>query len=193
MTIAVGIIAEDRSDVDVVDVIIRKSTNATYTTKSFVGNGCGRIRNKCREWAENLRERGCKLLILVHDLDAGSLRKLQEALVKALGDSPTKPFVIVIPIREIEAWLLADHNAIRTALNIRESIKKIPNPEGFPRPKEYLRDLIYRVSKKEITYLNTVHNVKIAAASQLSNFRRCESFRPLQDFIVRNLPPTKKR
>jgi hypothetical protein len=193
MRVSVGIIAEDKSDVDVIDVIISKSTNAAYTPKSFVGNGCGRIRNKCREWAENLRERGCALLILVHDLDAGSLRELQRVLANALGNSPLKPAVIVIPVREIEAWLLADHNAIRAALNIHETIKKIPNPEGLAKPKEYLRDLIYRASKKRTTYLNTVHNAKIARASQMSCFRRCESFRPLQDFIVKYLPSTKRR
>jgi hypothetical protein len=191
MSVTVGIIAEDESDVEVIDVIISKSTAARYSTKSFVGHGCGKIRNKCHEWAENLRERGCRLLILVHDLDAGSLRELRRALANALGDSPLKPCVIIIPVREIEAWLLADPNAIRTALNIRDPIKRIRNPEGLPRPKEYLRDLIYRTSKKKITYLNTIHNAKIARAGQIANFRNCESFKPLQDFIVKNLPPNK--
>jgi hypothetical protein len=188
MTVAVGIIAEDNSDVNVVDATISKSTKTRYTTKSFVGgNGCGRLRNKCRQWAENLRERGCTLLILVQDLDTSSLNKLRTALEKALAEAPIKPFVIVIPVREIEAWLLADQNAIRSALNIRDTIKQIKNPEALQRPKEYLRDLIYRVSKKRITYLNTIHNVKIARQCHMTSLRRCESFKLLQDFIVEHL------
>jgi hypothetical protein len=193
MTITVGIIAEDKSDVEVIDAVISKSTGAAYATKSFVGNGCGRIRNKCREWAENLRKRGCTLLILVHDLDAGSLRNVRQALVDALGVAPLKPAVIIIPVREIEAWLLSDHDAIRAAMNIRGPVKRVANPEGLSRPKEYLRDLIYRASKKKITYLNTIHNIKIARVSKMSNFRRCESFRPLQDFIVENMPSGRRR
>ena len=193
MNIPVGIIAEDKSDVDVIDVIIGKSTTARYSTKSFVGNGCGRIRNKCREWAQNLCERGCRLLILVHDLDTNSERELRRALEQALGHSPTQQSIIVIPVREIEAWLLSDHNAIRAALNLRRAVKKIPNPESIARPKEYLRDLVYRISEKKTTYLNTIHNAKIARASEVSNFRRCESFQPLEDFILKYLSGASRR
>jgi hypothetical protein len=186
MTVIVGIIAEDKSDVDVIDVIISKCTKVKYSTKSFVGNGCGRLRNKCRQWADNLRERGCSLLVFAHDLDANSHAQLRAILQAALGESPLRPFIIVIPVREIEAWLLADQKAICSAMNIRGTIKRIKNPEALLRPKESLRDIIYRASKKKITYLNTIHNEKIARQCELPNLRRCESFKPLQKFIEQN-------
>lgn len=73
----IGIIAEDTSDVMVVTEIIQKVCATNYRVNHFVGDGCGRIVGKCRAWAEQLRQRGCKYLILVHDLDTNSVKDLR--------------------------------------------------------------------------------------------------------------------
>jgi Domain of unknown function (DUF4276) len=187
MTNMVGIIAEDESDVDVISILMRKMARKPFGLKRQIGRGSGRIRGKCRAWANTLKHRGCNLLIIVHDLDARELRQLYRDLCEALGASPIADHAIIIPVRELEAWLLADHTAIQRAFRFRAPLGQIANPQGIQRPKEFLRDLIYQRSERRIIYLNTVHNVKIAEQCTPANLRRCESFQPLADFVARTL------
>lgn len=183
----VGIIAEDDSDVDVIRSIIRKIARRSFGIDKFVGHGCGKVRSKCRAWSQNLHQRGCTLLIVVHDLDTANLRTLRQSLAVELTQSPIKRNIIVIPVREIEAWLLADQDAIRKALNLSMPIGKVSNPEAIARPKERLGELIYIRSGHKTRYVNSIHNVKIADASALTNLRRCASFIPLEDFLIAHL------
>jgi hypothetical protein len=120
---------------------------------------------------------------VIHDLDCNQLLQLQGDIRGALHPSPIADHIIVIPVREIEAWLLADHNAVGKALNLSKSIGKIPNPEAILRPKERLRDLVYFKSDKRKHYVNTIDNKKIASHTNLRNLRRCKSFVPLEAFL----------
>jgi hypothetical protein len=187
MTNIVGIIAEDESDVNVINVLIRKMARKPFGLKRQIGKGSGRVRGKCRAWANTLKRRGCNLLIIVHDLDMRDLGQLYRALCEALGASPISDHAIIIPVRELEAWLLADHTAIQRAFRFRTPLGQIANPQAIQRPKEFLRDLIYQRSERRIIYLNSVHNVKIAEQCTTANLGRCESFRPLADFVARTL------
>jgi hypothetical protein len=187
MRIHIGIIAEDKSDVEVIDAIIAKISKVPYAIHRFVGSGCAKIRAKCGAWAQNLRDRGCKLLIVVHDSDNSDPNKLKNEIKAALGSSAVGSYLIVIPVREIEAWLLADHGAISRALKLSYPLNKISNPESVLRPKEKLRDLIYTKSRPQIKYVNAVHNKKIAMECTLQNLGRCESFLALKTFLGDNL------
>ncbi len=183
MTTHIGIIAEEMSDVDVLDELISKIAKKRYSIHQFVGHGCGKIIGKCHAWSANLRAQGCKLLILLHDLDQRNIAQLREALGTALSPSAIPTHVIVIPVRELEAWLLADHEAIAKALKLKHRLNRVGMPELVNRPKEYLGDLVFRRSGKEIYYVNSVHNVQIAKAANVANLRRCLSFVPLERFI----------
>jgi hypothetical protein len=184
MSKLIGVIAEDKSDVEVLEEIASKvASRRTFAIKKFVGYGCGRIANKCQAWARNLQLQHCSSLILIHDLDQRTLPQLQQEIQAALNTSPIATHIIVIPVREVEAWLLADHAAIVDALNLRNKIGKISNPEAILRPKERLRDLIWLKSGKRKHYVNTVHNRKIAACAKIQNLRRCNSFVPLETFL----------
>lgn len=187
MTKLLGVIAEDTSDVDVLNIIVRKIARKPYSIRRFVGHGCGRIRKQCRGWAQTLKDRGCQLLVIVHDLDANNLQQLERTLREALGASPIAEHIIVIPVRELEAWLLADHKAIERTFRFKSPLGQVANPEGIQRPKERLRDLIYQKSGKRIIYVNTIHNARIAANCAITNLRRCNSFQPLERFVVRTL------
>ena len=156
MTIHVGVIAEDNSDIEVIRVLISKIARKTFSIKPFAGHGCGRVRNKCNGWAEILRQRGCSVLILVHDLDMHRLAELENGLREALGQSPIQKHAIIIPVRELEAWLLADHEAIQRTFRFRRRLRQIANPESIQRPKERLRDIIEQRSDHNIIYVNTV-------------------------------------
>lgn len=182
MATHVGVIAEDNSDVDVLRELLAKLTKRKLFLHKFVGHGCGKIAGKCRAWARNLDAQGCQVLIILHDLDLRNLAQLRQTLIEALTPSPIQSHVIVIPVQELEAWLLADHGAIQNALGIKQPIKQVTGMEYLQRPKEFLGDLIFRKSNKTVYYVNTVHNVRIARAASLVNLRRCPSFRPLEEF-----------
>lgn len=177
-----GIIAEDESDVGVVTEIARKIATRNFSVRRFVGHGCGKIRGKCRAWTIALRGKGCDALILLHDLDQAAQAELHRDLEAALQPSAIAHYVIVIPVRELEAWLLADPEAIQRAVNAKKAVKPVANPQAILRPKEYLRDLVERITGRPI-YINTVHNLRIAERVRIANLRRCSSFIPLEQFI----------
>jgi hypothetical protein len=113
---------------------------------------------------------------------------LLDALRKALKPCPISLHLIVIQVHEIEAWLLADQDAIRRACGLPKRVSKVANPEAILRPKEYLRDVIRKNSNKKMTYVNTLHNLKIAKECSVKSLRRCASFIPLEKFIRQHLP-----
>jgi hypothetical protein len=87
---------------------------------------------------------GCTLFV-IHTDGAGDPRKARENNVvpgrealRAKGD--TRPVVACVPVHEVEAWLLTDPEAFRTALG---STPTLPHePEREPDPKATLKRLL---------------------------------------------------
>lgn len=188
MSNTVGVIAEDGSDVEVIRVLIHKIVpTRKFGIKSFVGEGHGRIRGKCFQWAGVLKSRGCSTLILVHDLDEADLAELRRQLDQALRQCAIAKRVVVVPIREIEAWLLSDAAAIQRAMHLETPVPSLATPEDVLDPKKKLGEIVRIRSGRTRIYLNTVHNAKIAAEVDLANLRRCSSFVPLETFVTANI------
>jgi hypothetical protein len=123
---------------------------------------------------------------VLHDLDTRVESELRHRIANQLLPSPIGKYVIVIPVRELEAWILSDMSAVRRALRIRKEMKVVPNPEAVNNPKERLGDLIYSRSEKRVTYINTIHNPKIAALLSVNVVKtRCNSFAPFVAFFSR--------
>ena len=186
MTSTIGLIAEDKSDINVaIEIFDKIIPKKSYTTKNFVGRGCGKLRRKCSSWADNLRERGCQHIIVFHDLDENDIITLKQSIERSLSIDAHPCSLVVIPVKELEAWLLSDVDAIKRVFNLSKTPKRIGNCELIDRPKEYLRDLVWKAGKKR--YLNTVHNVKIANRVLLSNYRRCRSYIPLESYLKNHI------
>jgi hypothetical protein len=182
----IGVIAEDYSDVAVLKELIKKiSLRRPFKVNRFVGNGCGKIKGKCHQWAHTLNRQGCESLILLQDLDTSIVGRLTQELEDALRPCPISNYIVVIPVREIESWLLCDPYAIKQALNLQFLPKEVSNPEAILNPKTKMRDIVRVASKKTIWYLNTAHNHRIAAEARLEKLRKCQSFRPLEQFLIR--------
>ncbi len=185
----IGLIAEDDSDVDAAIVLIKRITgNNRVGMKKFVGKGCGRIKRKCRRWTKDLKQKGCQYLILLHDLDNNNLEQLRSSIEDAISPSPIQPYLICVPIEEMEAWWLADTSAIKKALNLKKFKKIKGDPEQLKSPKEMICDLVRQFSNKEKKYLNTVHNKSIAEHLNLTEAKKkCASFNEFFVFVSENI------
>ena len=173
----IGIIAEDDSDVAVLrEVTLTLLKTRAIGFKKFVGGGCGKLRRKCGAWASNLVQRECPWLVVVHDLDIHDESELRTQLEASIAPAGSSASVVLIPKREIEAWLLYDGKAIAAAFRERQPPQLPGNPEALIDPKKYLRDLIRRKYRKE--YIYTIYNAHIAKHINTSTLRRSRSFAP---------------
>ena len=89
----------------------------------------------------------------------------------------------MIPIEEIEAWLMCDANAVKRVFGLKKKPNLPNNPESIVSPKEKLESLVWRHSGKTRRYINTVHNVAIAKHSNIASLRKCAAFHPFENFI----------
>jgi hypothetical protein len=179
-----GVIAEDESDVEVVGVLARKISQARFAIRKAIGHGSGQIQKKALDWARVLYSKGCTHLMLVQDSDQNDAKDLRGRLTQALAGAPIARRVVVIPVREIEAWLLADHEAVNKALKLRPPLKKQANPQGILHPKEHLGALIEQRTARHIHYTNTIHNVRIAEHARIDCLlSRCASFKGFEAFV----------
>lgn len=182
MSKKIGVIAEDNSDIEVIREILEKYLNKNYfTLKKQVGKGCGKLKSKCAAWAQLLTKQGCNHILLFHDLDGNSEADLRKSLEEKLKIPNVSNPIVVIPIEEMEAWLLSDLEAVKTVFNLNSKPKNIPQCETIESPKEYLRDIVWKLGKKK--YLNTVHNKKIANLTRLDCLQRCNSFKILDEYL----------
>jgi hypothetical protein len=165
----IGIIAEDDTDVKCLKILIKKIRPSIVLKGIGVGGG-GNMSNmrKMEQWTRSLYAESCHFLLVVHDLDRNGAtnalndkNELMNKLKNALAKNPITQHCIIIPIEELEAWLLSDKHL---------------NPENIVNPKQYLKkaNKNYRTSDNE--WLATqIDIVQISA--------KCPSFLPLKKFI----------
>jgi hypothetical protein len=174
-SIKIGVIAEEYNDVDVLYEYTAKIIGVnSFSFVRFVGHGCGALRRKCRAWAENLVRRGCECIVIMHDSDGGDEGELRQELEKQIKELGVDCWIVLIPIEEVEAWLLADPDAIKKVFNMQKLPRVSRRPETIKNPKEHLGRIVEKGSKSH--YLNTIHNRKIAVEQAISTLDRCPSF-----------------
>lgn len=178
----IGIIAEDDSDVAVIkELTLSMLRPKQVGFRRFVGDGCGKLRRKCGAWAKILVKQGCPCIVVVHDLDINEEQQLRNDLSEQIAPAKAKLTVVLIPKREIEAWLLYDGKAIASAFRQKKSPKLPGNPENLADPKKHLRDLVWKTYRRD--YLNTVHNAVIAKQVDPAKICPCASFAPHLPFV----------
>ena len=183
----IGIICEEDNDLDVINELTSKLIPPhRFSYKKFIGHGCGKLRRKCTAWANNLIKSGCDHLVVIHDLDTNDENDLRNKLTDSIKHIGFAGYVVLIPTREIEAWLLSDAQALQKTFKM-QGLPKVPaRPERERRAKEKLRDIIWKFSKKR--YVNTIHNGKIASFIRINQLNTtCASFKPFPQFIKKYL------
>ncbi|WP_223815898.1 DUF4276 family protein [Adhaeribacter rhizoryzae] len=183
---SIGLIVEDNSDFDSFKTIIRRILNKdNLSFKKAIGNGCGKLKRKASSYASTLSQRGCEMVILVHDLDRNNLASLETELKKLMEDSPAPYNFVCIPIEEIEGWFLSDTLTIKEAFNLLNEPRLSGNPELIKSPKEKLAEIIYLGSNKSKRYLNTKHNLILSEKVRIEEMKsKCPSFRLFCDFLL---------
>lgn len=184
MAVKYGLIAEDVSDIAVIKLLAKKIRGQNISAAHFVGKGCGPIKKKAPGWCKAFQTKGCTQILLVHDRDrkdAAGLRQELEAVLKSVPQART---LVVVPTEELEAWLLSDHQAVKTALNLKKAIKEEHHPERIVSPKEYLGEAVWKTSGKKVSYINAVHNPLIAEHVDIGRIiHKCPSFEPFANFF----------
>lgn len=180
----IGIIAEDDSDFESSKILIKKIIKKNISFKKIVTNGCGSLQRKLFSHAVTLKNRGCDLLIVFHDLDKNRLVELKYNLEKKLNGNPFNSYFVCIPVEEIEAWFLSDPESIKKTFRLNKLPKIKGTPEGVSSPKEKLGEYVRIYSNNQALYLNTKHNSKLADNSLIDNIKqKCKSFKELVDFL----------
>jgi len=182
ISMKIGYIVEEENDFEVIVELTKKivPTNR-FATSKFVSHGCGKLRCKCSAWSKILQQRGCHLLVVIHDLDSRKLNTLKKELESSITTSQMDGKLVLIPVKEMESWLLFDEQALAGVFSIRKKIQLPNQPEQIDSPKEHLRDLVWKNGRKR--YINTVHNRRIAEEIDIQNLRECRSYTPYEVFL----------
>jgi len=180
-----AILGEDRSDANTLKTIIRRLLNndrATIKSKGF--SGCGEL---CRKAASVIRlfaRQGASRFVICHDADGPDPQPVREKVHrKIVAPSGIKESCcILVPVQELEAWIIADVAAIQTVIP-KFQLKEIRHPENIKNPKEWLVQQSRR-NKSRPLYSTTTYNESVAHYLDLDKVaQKCPSFKPLIEFV----------
>ena len=180
-----GVLGEDKSDFQTLKILVQRLADKKKVDILGKGyTGCGELLKKGGEDLKLLSDMGCTRFIIAHDADQRDSKEvgqmLMDKIVKPSGIK--KSICLLVPVQEIEAWLLAD---VCAASNLFKGWrpKPEPNPESIARPKEYLEKLS-RLAGGSPRYRHAMHNPQLAKHIDLVKVSKsCPSFRPLETFV----------
>lgn len=180
-----AVLGEDRSDVETLqELIFRIADNRRISIKKKGYSSCGEMLRKGARQLKAFHAIGCAKFIICYDSD----RDCPEKRKKEIVDKVIKPsgvagiFCALVPIQELEAWVLADILAVSNIITGWAPAKEITNPESIQDPKEYLEKLS-RANQRP-RYSHATHNPRIAKYLDLEKLRaRCPSSEPLFEII----------
>ena len=127
-----------------------------------------RSTQKVKEDLKDLEREDIDLIILVKDNDNHNTNDFYKRLEKMASNIRTK-LIIAIPVQALEAWLLADENALSKVFG--KTINRVKSPEKYKKPKSILQ----KIAHPDVPTRN--HYKLIAQSLSISILqRRCKSF-----------------
>jgi hypothetical protein len=186
------ILAEDKSDEDTLKCLVNQIHNEkhpgslkkpTILTKSY--GGLPHLLRKAARDIDELHRRGGKKFIICADADGDSSaarrKEVTKKVIKHINCNPSS--CIVVPVEEIEAWILADIEKV-TQIIPSWIPKPIVNPESISSPKEHIEKISRDPSTRRARYAYCRDNKRMAPLLSLSVVRaKCPSFQYLSAFV----------
>lgn len=183
-----GVIGEDRSDVETLEQLIRRIANDQSLKIQKKGySGCDEMLLKGARQLKAFRDLRCSRFVICFDSDEEDPENRKQTIIERIirPSQVDGIFCALVPVKEIEAWILADLPSVTKIFPGWRPSEPIKSPEREPKPKETLIRLS-RTDKLKPRYDHVLHNPKIAKYLNLEEVRkRCPSFAPLLE-IVRN-------
>ncbi|HZZ44039.1 MAG TPA: DUF4276 family protein [Tepidisphaeraceae bacterium] len=180
----IAVLAEDKSDADTLVVIIRAllGNGIKIAHKGF--HGCGELCKKGAVHIELFKAKGAKKFIVCHDSDRSIPSEVETKVRREIiiPSGVNADACIVVPVQEIEAWIIADEKAISRVIPSFQ-LNPVAHPETRESPKEWLENQS-RVRTVRPLYSHAVHNPRVAAHMDYEKVAmKCPSFRPLMAFV----------
>lgn len=181
-----GVLAEDASDLEVLKVLIRRIANdSKVTIKGKPYAGCGDLLSKGTRGIQALHDVGISKLIICYDADDCNPEERYNEIVSRII-RPSKvdlTFCALVPVQEIEAWLLSDLAAVKKIFSSFRDEREIASPENLRNPKEFLEKILRRRDNKPV-YTDSTYNSKIAQHIDLFKLAdKCISAIPLFELV----------
>jgi hypothetical protein len=182
----IAVLAEHHSDADALAMIIRQiigNERACIRRKGFSGGG-----ELCRKAASHIRlfaKQGVSRFVVCHDADGPDPEPARLKVKKEVVDCLDSSHLcgIVIPVQELEAWLIADEMAITKTIPSLP-ISAVSHPERIRSPKEWLVRESRRGRSKPL-YSPVVHNPRVCKYLDLQKVAtKCPSLKPLIEFVL---------
>ncbi len=186
-SIDIGVLAEDENDCDVISALIRRIlaekqiTPNQFKVRKRAGKGCSKLRRKAEPWIRELAERGCRQIVMLHDLDRNDEVQLRSEL-NSLTIPNGMRRLVCIPAEEIEAWFFSSPRVLFDVSGGRGSAQVHHSPHLISSPKEKLIALSRGANRKPRYSPND--NTKLAEELELDLCaQRCQAFRELREFV----------
>jgi len=183
------VIAEDTSDFNCLKILIKRLENKEAISVEGKGFGsCGNMMNKGAKFLSSYNEQNkYRKLIICHDRDESSYQGIYEKVVlKIVNNAKIKSeklICILIPTKEIEAWILADIKAVSKVIPSWQPKDEYLHPEDIKDPKEALIRLS-RTNRPKPLYSHNTHNEQIMKHIDLEMIKKkCPSFAELAKFV----------
>ena len=183
-----AILAEDPSDLKMLAILIRRIANDESIP--ITGKGYQGAPEMLKRGSEQLKAYQAKgkiqRYVICYDSDGKNAEaRRQELIAKIVKPANIKnPVCALVPIQEIESWIMADMNAIKKVITSWEHEKEIPRSETITSPKEHLEKLSRQNQNQKPRYSHATHNEKIAVHLNLETVqRKCPSFSPLVTLV----------
>jgi len=185
-----GIIAEDNSDIECLKILIKRlAKNDSLKIKHKGYKGCA---NMLRDGWKELKAYS-ELSYITHFVvcydkdDSKGQTRYEEVINKIIKPSGIKKdknkICILIPTKEIEAWILADIKAVTHIISSWQPSENFSSPEIVEKPKEKLIKLSQIKNSKPL-YDYATHNKKIMEHLDLETLKKkCPSFAELYNFV----------
>lgn len=184
-----GIIAEDKSDIECLKVLIKRlKNNNSLSIKGMGYGGCARMLIKGANQLNIYHKAGVTHFVICYDKDRATKKnrynEVVDRVVKPSGiHKSNNKICILIPTEEMEAWILADIEAVTKIIPSWKPSERFSSPELVESPKEKLEKLS-RIKSSKPLYVHATHNQQVFEHIDLETVKsKCPSFAELYKFV----------